>query len=64
MCEFSLREIDCGVTGDFEEIYGSPNEDNEHIGQWDAIVTCFFIDTVGPTPQLSIVVHLHSYAID
>ena len=38
-----------GVLGDFEEIYGSPDEDNEHIGQWDAIMTCFFIDTVGPS---------------
>lgn len=33
------------VAGDFEEIYGNPDEDNEHIDQWDAIVTCFFIDT-------------------
>jgi len=41
------RGTDCGALGDFEEIYGSPDEDNEHIAQWDAIVTCFFIDTVG-----------------
>lgn len=33
------------VAGDFEEIYGNPDKDNEHLDQWDAIVTCFFIDT-------------------
>lgn len=62
-CDFSLCRVDCGVPGDFEEVYGSPGEDNEHIGQWDAIVTCFFIDTVGPSLHLPIVVHLYSYAI-
>lgn len=36
--------------GDFEEIYGA-EEGNEkgqepQSGQWDAILTCFFIDTV------------------
>ncbi|KAF8622452.1 hypothetical protein AX15_007002 [Amanita polypyramis BW_CC] len=35
------------VAGDFEEVYGG-NVDSEepHAGQWDAILTCFFIDTV------------------
>ncbi|KAJ7763152.1 N2227-domain-containing protein [Mycena maculata] len=35
------------VAGDFEEIYGSPeiNSDEPQAGQWDAILTCFFIDT-------------------
>ncbi|KDQ56529.1 hypothetical protein JAAARDRAFT_194531 [Jaapia argillacea MUCL 33604] len=36
------------VAGDFEEIYGAEDEDDElepHSGQWDAIMTCFFIDT-------------------
>ncbi|TFY80859.1 hypothetical protein EWM64_g3160 [Hericium alpestre] len=36
------------VAGDFEEIYGMQDESdaNEpHSGQWDAILTCFFIDT-------------------
>ena len=37
--------------GDFEEIYGGPDEDNKHINQWDAIVTCFFIDTVCRSPR-------------
>jgi len=63
-CDFVPCEADCGALGDFEEIYGSPDEDNEHIGQWDAIVTCFFIDTVGLYPHLPIVVHLYSYTID
>ncbi|KAF9036407.1 N2227-domain-containing protein [Hymenopellis radicata] len=35
------------VAGDFEEIYGQPDnqEDEVHAGQFDAILTCFFIDT-------------------
>jgi carnosine N-methyltransferase len=33
--------------GDFEEIYGTQNDANEpQSGQWDAVLTCFFIDTV------------------
>ena len=38
------------VAGDFEEVYGQqdgeadPNEPSA--GTWDAILTCFFIDTV------------------
>jgi carnosine N-methyltransferase len=38
------------VAGDFEEVYGQqdgeldPNEPSA--GHWDAILTCFFIDTV------------------
>ena len=35
--------------GDFEEIYGAEEDGNgqePHSGQWDAIMTCFFIDTV------------------
>ena len=36
-----------GVTGDFEEIYGhGGNNHEQHTGQWDAVLTCFFIDTV------------------
>lgn len=31
------------VAGDFEEVYGQ--DENQH-GQWGAVVTCFFIDTV------------------
>ena len=35
------------LSGDFEEIYGTDTDPNEpHAGQWDAILTCFFIDTV------------------
>ncbi|KAF7308312.1 N2227 domain-containing protein [Mycena chlorophos] len=34
------------IAGDFEEIYGSPADPSEpHAGLWDAILTCFFIDT-------------------
>lgn len=39
--------------GDFEEIYGVEEEDNgnePHVGQWDAVLTCFFIDTVSDAP--------------
>ncbi|KAN0094426.1 N2227-like domain containing protein [Tylopilus felleus] len=40
-CDFSL------VAGDFEEIYGAVDTDasEPHAGQWDAVLTCFFIDT-------------------
>ncbi|KAK0460511.1 N2227-like protein-domain-containing protein [Desarmillaria tabescens] len=35
------------VAGDFEEIYGNEDDGGEepHSGQWNAILTCFFIDT-------------------
>ncbi|TBU63507.1 N2227-domain-containing protein [Dichomitus squalens] len=36
------------VAGDFEEIYGGSDnldEGDPSIGQWDAVLTCFFIDT-------------------
>ncbi|KAF8064870.1 N2227-like protein-domain-containing protein [Lyophyllum atratum] len=34
------------VAGDFEEIYGVETDPNEpQAGEWDAILTCFFIDT-------------------
>ncbi|TEB32801.1 N2227-domain-containing protein [Coprinellus micaceus] len=35
------------VAGDFEEIYGSDDHDPDEpqAGEWNAIVTCFFIDT-------------------
>lgn len=36
------------VAGDFEEVYGGdPTEDSQepHAGHWDAVLTCFFIDT-------------------
>ncbi|KAH7883121.1 N2227-like protein-domain-containing protein [Phlebopus sp. FC_14] len=35
------------VAGDFEEIYGAveTDEDEPQGGQWDAVMTCFFIDT-------------------
>ncbi|KAG6908373.1 hypothetical protein DXG01_004871 [Tephrocybe rancida] len=36
------------VAGDFEEIYGVDTDPEEpQAGEWDAILTCFFIDTVG-----------------
>lgn len=37
------------VLGDFEEIYGTEYEEGDlepQAGQWDAVLTCFFIDTV------------------
>ncbi|KAG6899553.1 hypothetical protein C0993_009261 [Termitomyces sp. T159_Od127] len=35
------------VAGDFEEIYGVETDPNEpQAGEWNAILTCFFIDTV------------------
>lgn len=34
-------------SGDFEEIYGVDSDPREpHSGQWDSVLTCFFIDTV------------------
>ncbi|KAJ8593712.1 N2227-domain-containing protein [Rhizopogon salebrosus TDB-379] len=36
------------VAGDFEEIYGTEYEEGDlepQAGQWDAVLTCFFIDT-------------------
>ncbi|KAL1745155.1 N2227-like protein-domain-containing protein [Schizophyllum fasciatum] len=35
------------VAGDFEEIYGATEHDASELqaGQWDAVLTCFFIDT-------------------
>ncbi|CCM01993.1 uncharacterized protein FIBRA_04067 [Fibroporia radiculosa] len=34
------------VAGDFEEIYGAEdNEGEPPAGEWDAVLTCFFIDT-------------------
>jgi carnosine N-methyltransferase len=34
-------------SGDFEEIYGVDTDPSEpHSGQWDSVLTCFFIDTV------------------
>ena len=46
-CRFSLF-CQKKITGDFEDIYG-PDEYEEgepQAGMWDAILTCFFIDTV------------------
>ncbi|KAL7284714.1 hypothetical protein ACG7TL_002020 [Trametes sanguinea] len=41
--DFSLVAGEC----DFEEIYGDDDNDasEPHAGQWDAVMTCFFIDT-------------------
>lgn len=45
MCDSPLSGLI--VAGDFEEIYGSETQPDEpQSGQWDAIMTCFFIDTV------------------
>lgn len=38
------------VAGDFEEIYGVQEDPNrDEANQWDAVLTCFFIDTVRST---------------
>ena len=38
------------VAGDFEEVYGQQDRgadpDEPSAGLWDAVLTCFFIDTV------------------
>ena len=37
-------------SGDFEEIYGAEENDarshESQVAKWDAVLTCFFIDTV------------------
>lgn len=49
-----MKEADI-ATGDFEEVYGvDEGDDSEHepqLGQWDAVLTCFFIDTVKSSPH-------------
>lgn len=43
------------VAGDFEEIYGTESDnDDPQSGQWNAILTCFFIDTVSRTTFISL----------
>ncbi len=53
------------LAGDFEEVYGHKSEPDEpQYGLWDAILTCFFIDTVsfscrthtGPDTHILVVV--------
>jgi carnosine N-methyltransferase len=40
--------------GDFEEVYGSESHPGEpQAGEWDAIMTCFFIDTVRNSSNVS-----------
>ncbi len=35
------------ILGDFEELFGVKEDpDEDETGQWDAVLTCFFIDTV------------------
>jgi hypothetical protein len=41
-------------SGDFEEIYGVDMDPREpHSGQWDSVLTCFFIDTVSSPVYIS-----------
>jgi carnosine N-methyltransferase len=43
------------IVGDFEEIYGVDTDPREpHSGQWDAVLTCFFIDTVRALPTFPV----------
>jgi len=45
--DFTSLTLVSGV-GDFEEVYGrESNPDEPQHGLWDAVLTCFFIDTVG-----------------
>lgn len=45
------------TVGDFEEIYGGESDPNEpQAGLWDAVMTCFFIDTVS-----GILFYQHNY---
>lgn len=48
--------VGSSLAGDFEEVYGAEDHDEgePQAGQWDAIVTCFFIDTVSPFELRSI----------
>ena len=43
------------MPGDFEEIYGAGDTDESepHAGQWDAVLICFFIDTVRDLYQIA-----------
>ena len=46
--------------GDFEEIYGGePDPEEPQAGQWDAIMTCFFIDTVRASYLCSLGIATH-----
>ncbi|KAK2466532.1 hypothetical protein APHAL10511_001394 [Amanita phalloides] len=46
------------VAGDFEEVYGGdPNPREPHAGKWDAILTCFFIDTAKNVVNYLRVIH-------
>jgi len=49
--------------GDFEEIYGAEHtdEDEPQAGKWDAILTCFFIDTVR-SPSMHTQTDRHSWS--
>ena len=48
------EEAHWAIPGDFEEIYGAEDGDDTepHTGQWDAVLTCFFIDTVSNTMHI------------
>ncbi|KAF8551845.1 N2227-domain-containing protein [Imleria badia] len=41
-----LSRCAAAATGDFEEMYGAEDTDEKepHAGQWNAVLTCFFID--------------------
>lgn len=57
-CCFCYNYLRNGLSaGDFEEIYGENTEGengtDSEAGKWDAVLTCFFIDTVGISMILS-----------
>lgn len=51
------------ISGDFEEVYGADGNEEPgsepQSGKWDAILTCFFIDTVRNPQFPSERIHAH-----
>ncbi len=49
------------IAGDFEEVYGAQeldDSDEPQAGKWNAVITCFFIDTVTTSafhPRVSLI---------
>ena len=55
MYRLPVRYANSPLVGDFEEIYGGDAHNGEsHAGQWDAVLTCFFIDTVRLPPPAAL----------
>ena len=55
MYRLPVRHANSPLVGDFEEIYGGDAHNGESpAGQWDAVLTCFFIDTVRLPPPAAL----------